>query len=191
MKIFQIAIVVLFAFIVSDMNAQKNDSLQDYLLHKHEISLKSMKVLRTWGIANVGIGIVGSLSSEGSTQYFHQMNAFWGGANILFSSVALKSIKRQESSLSYNELEMEQKKIEHKFLIHAGLDCLFIGVGMGVLSMSNSEGVQKERVEGYGYSIILQGSSLLLFDSLIYFLHKKNRKKRMERLIRTDVYYNN
>jgi len=191
MRLMIICLILISVFCISQAEAQSNDSLQHYLTIKKSTSLKGMKVLRIWGIANVGIGIIGSVSSEGSAQYFHQMNAFWGGANLLISSIAINSIKRQEIITDFARMELDQKKVERTILLNAALDGLFIGAGIGLLNWSGNENTDRERIDGYAYSIILQGAFLLVFDAVLYSIHRKNRKKRLEKLIRNDVYFEN
>jgi len=189
--IVKIILFTCLACTISASKAQEKDSLQDYFLHQKDITIKGMKILRTWGAVNLGVGIVGEFNSEGTAFYFHQMNSLWGGFNLLFSSLTIRAVRRQEPITDYSYWEMKQIKLEKIFLINAGFDVLFIGAGAGMLNLSTRDGVEKERLEGYGYSVIMQASSLLIFDSILYLLHKRNRKKRMSRLIRTDIYLDN
>lgn len=177
--------ILIGAFILSySLQAQESDSalVKDYLFYRDNISLKGMSVLRYWGASNLVVGGIGAFTTEGNVQYFSQMNMVWGGVDLLMGILGSATYRTKVNRYEVDYLKLEQKKIERNFLINVGLDAVYIGAGAYMLNYSNREGVQKERVEGYAFSVMLQGAFLLVMDATLYHLHKRNRKKRLDKL---------
>lgn len=166
--------------------SQDSLSIETYIEKRDKISLGGMKVLKYWGGTNLGIGTVGAFTTEGSVQYFNQMNAFWGGINLLIGVIATKTYKNQPQRFELENLYLQQKKTERTFLVNAAFDVAYVGAGFGILNYSTREGVQKERLEGYAYSILMQGAFLFVFDSGMYYLHRKNKNKHLKKLKTID-----
>ena len=183
-------IICLMSVIPLFANAQEEIDLKPYLESRKKISLNGMKALGTWGGVSLASGIAGSIYTDGSQHYFHQMNALWGAVNVLASRFASKSIEQETYPTDPDKLEMDQLKLERTFYFSAALDVAYVGAGFGLLSWSRSEDLNKDRLEGYGYSFIVQGAFILVLDATMYFLHKKNRKKRLAPAIRKDYYMN-
>jgi len=163
----------------------ERDSLKAYYSKKNKITNDGMYVLGGWATLNLVMGIIGSVNSEGTHQYFYQMNAFWGGVNLLISYTSLRALhKTANDPVFIGYAELDQRKTEKIFLINAGLDVLYIGAGFGLIDWSGSRGVNEQRIEGYGQSFVVQGAFLLGFDLIMYYLHKRNKKQRLNPLLK-------
>ena len=176
-------------FLTATIQAQEDFDLKPYKESRKKISLSGMKVLGSWGGVNLASGIAGSIYTEGSQQYFFQMNALWGVVNVLASRFASRSIERETYPDNLDKLIMDQRKLERTFFYSAALDVAYVGAGFGLLNWSRSEDVHQERIEGYAYSFIVQGAFILALDAAMYLLHKRNRKKRLELKNRMNYYY--
>ena len=161
-----------------------DDSLKIFVDHKFNISLRGTHALLSWSAVNLGTGIYGSVSTDGRIHYFHQMNAFWGGINLIISAAGYANLRRTKNQpIFLHRAELDQKKTEHAFMFNMGLDALYIGGGAALIEFAKSDDLNQDRIEGYGYSIIMQGAFLLTFDSVLYLIHRNNRKRRLDPLL--------
>lgn len=142
------------------------------LNYQRSINKSGMYTLLGWSCTNIVTGTIASTQTEGSTHYFHQMNALWNTVNLGLSIGGLLQDRKLKIE-SLEGLNTRQEKLEKIFLINGGLDVIYMGVGTGLL-LSNSE---SEINKGYGKSLLLQGGFLMLFDGTMYFLHRNNRIK--------------
>lgn len=129
-----------------------------------------MIFLGSWATLNILSGSAGYFLSENDTQFFHQMNAGWNFVNLGIAGFALYSISQIDaSSMSYAEAVTEVKDLDKFLLLNAGLDIGYMATGAWMWE----RGLRKdsERLEGYGKSLILQGTFLFAFDLVLYFLH--------------------
>ena len=70
-------------FMLMGTNILAQDSLNNFSYSRDHIITNGMKVLGSWGIANIGVGAIGWAGSKnGSGKYFYQMNTFWGITNV-------------------------------------------------------------------------------------------------------------
>ena len=161
------------------------DSLKEFYDLKNKITHDGMYVLGGWGAANLVSGVVASVNLEGTEQYFFQMNAFWGGVNLLISYTSLRALQKTANEPNFiGYAEMDQRKTERIFLINAGLDMLYIGAGLAMIDGNESGDFNPQRIEGYGQSFVVQGAFLLGFDLIMYYMHKRNKKKHLNPLLK-------
>src|SRR5207344_846385 len=79
--------------VVSTVSAQ--DSLKDFNYSRNHITLTGMKVLGSWGVANLGAGAIGwAIYDGGANRSFYQMNTFWGVANAGIAILGFTGAKR-------------------------------------------------------------------------------------------------
>ena len=70
--------------------------------------------------------------------------------------------------------------MEKILLFNAGLDIGYIGAGFYLAERSKSTVNKPNRLKGFGQSLILQGSFLLVFDSLFYIALKQTDSQWLE-----------
>jgi hypothetical protein len=160
--------------------AHSQDLLHYHLQHK-KITKLSMLTLGGWGGTNLITGVIGSQLSDESTKYFHQMNAGWNTVNFALAAGGLLQLKKYDSDAPLNEILRNQYKTEKILLFNAALDVSYIGAG-AFLNYRSSYLTDDAyyRNKGFGNSLIIQGAFLLVFDTTVYLLHKKNRLKNLE-----------
>ena len=145
-----------------------------------------MKVLGSWAVANLAVGATGWATAHGSAKYFYQMNTFWGGINLGAALLGYNGAqKTRDKPFTAVETLKEQRKIEKIFLINGGLDVAYVATGIYIGHRGDVK--SDEKLRGYGTSIILQGSFLLLFDSIMYGTHKSNGNKLRKFLAKNPV----
>ena len=135
-----------------------------------------MLVLGSWSAANLIYSGASAGPAEGSNKYFHQMNMIWGGINITLATIGYLSAKNQDG-VGFAKSLQKQSNLEKTFLFNAGLDLAYVAGGFYLKEKSYNDLKNKDRYKGYGNSIVLQGSALLLFDGVMYLLHQRHGKK--------------
>ncbi|MEP1304246.1 MAG: hypothetical protein ABJM22_00010 [Balneola sp.] len=158
------------------LHAQNTDISTQSILKKSISTQKSgMIVLGSWATLNIISGSVGFFSSSESVKYFHQMNAAWNIVNLSIAGFGYHGVSRLDPNLGYTEALEKMRSFDKILLINAGLDLAYIGAGAWLWK----RGINKssDRQIGYGKSVILQGSFLLLFDTALYLIHNKNTQK--------------
>lgn len=140
-----------------------------------EINRQQLYILGAWGAANVIQGSISANNSNGSTRYFHQMNAYWNGVNLAIAGLGLWGLKYQmKQSFGPAQMIQEQRILEKFLLLNTGLDAAYIMTGLYLREKGMRQ--NNDRNKGFGNSLIFQGSSLLVLDLVHYFAHQKNGK---------------
>lgn len=135
-----------------------------------------MYILGTWALLNITTGAYGWKNYSGSSMYFSQMNLFWNTVNLSIAGIALyNNFQSDFSLLSQSEVLANHTRVENLFLINAGLDLAYIGTGFLLKHFSFKYPANSRLLAGYGNSVILQGSFLLLFDAVWYAMMRSQR----------------
>lgn len=150
--------------------------LSEVNLKRNHITTMGMKVLGGWGIVNTATGLIVSSSTLSEARYFHQMNAGWGIINTGLAVLGYLGAKKENSAgFGLSKTIGNQQNIEKILLLNSGMDVGYIAAGAWL----NERGLRKnsDRLKGYGKSVILQGAFLLVFDGVLYAVHRRNGKK--------------
>jgi hypothetical protein len=151
-----------------------NDSIA---ITRNRITEKAMIALGGWAILNISSGFILAGQTQGQSHYFWQMNAYWnlvnGGLAFLGYVRARKAMTRK---YGLSENESEQLSIEKLYAFNLGLDLVYISTGFYLRDKGMNNGNMKsgDQLTGYGTSIIVQGSFLLLMDGIVLSLHHRN-----------------
>ncbi len=151
-----------------------NFSAQNYLESSSSIQKKGMIVLGSWAALNIISGIPGTLFSSGEKKYFYQMNAAWNAVNLGIATFGYIGVINGYHSQNPAEILSELQNFDRILLINAALDFAYIGTGAWLWNKGIKD--SSVRLVGYGKSIVLQGSFLLLFDSILYLIHHQQTK---------------
>lgn len=150
-----------------------------------------MIALGSWSVGNIIVGTAGALTTEkGSMLFsFHLMNASWNVVNLGIALPAYfgarKRLNKQYDIPGSFKLQRQQETL---FLINMAADGLYVGTGVFLQEFGNrySNPQVRDSFKGMGYSLIMQGGFLLLFDAVMFGVHKshwnKNRAKIWEQL---------
>lgn len=142
-----------------------------------------MYVLGSWAVANLIIGGIGWNQNTGDTKYFHQMNFFWNTVNLSIAGFALYNILSVGFEDLTNEMMVhEHYKTEKLYLINGGLDLIYIGTGFLLKNLSPKKEKNKHLLKGYGNSILLQGSFLLVFDAIMWGIQRNHRLQFLDNI---------
>ncbi|MEM1359137.1 MAG: hypothetical protein AAGF89_13100, partial [Bacteroidota bacterium] len=107
----------------------------------------------------------------GETRYFHEMNALWNSVNLAIAGIGYFSITGQDpSSWDLATSFQKHQSFQKILLFNAGLDLGYIAGGLYLTERAKRNGVNQERLRGFGKSIMLQGGFLFVFDLVNYFI---------------------
>lgn len=154
----------------------------DLLLQYNQTRLQkqetAMKILGSWAIGNIAVGTIMSTRTDGSTKYFHQMNAGWNLINLAIAGAGWYGVSRIDPSNFdlYTSIQ-EQNKLQKILLFNAGLDVGYMAGGAYLVERSKNADNRPERLEGWGKSIILQGAFLFAFDLTAYLVLSSDNAK--------------
>lgn len=166
------------------LQGQIQDELNTFNTNRFKKNNQLMFTLGGWSVLNLTSGTIGSFTSENSAKHFHQMNALWNTVNFsLATSSLLRSRVEKKKTFSLSQTIQEQHKTEKIFLINSALDISYIGAGVFLNYRSGLGGENTYMQKGFGNSLIVQGAFLLLFDVAAFYIHKKNRLKKLEPII--------
>jgi hypothetical protein len=173
------------------VNGQDMEVFNTYNKELNTHSRNGMIALGSWATGNLIAGTAGALTTEpGSMMFsFHLMNASWNVVNLGIAIPAYfgarKRLKKEYDIPGTFKLQKQQETL---YLINAGLDVLYVGSGIFLQEFGNRYSNQNVRnsFKGMGYSLIMQGGFLLIFDAVMFGVHKshwnKNRAKIWEQL---------
>ncbi|WP_010664657.1 DUF6992 family protein [Marinilabilia salmonicolor] len=174
--LFLLAFIMIFA-----MDADAQVSSDEFYPRHVQTQNAGMYVLGSWAVANIAIGAHGWNRFNGEKKYFHQMNLFWNTVNLGIAGFALYNNMRTDPLMfGVEEALGEARKIEKILLINSGLDVAYIGTGFLLRHLSSNSDKRKDLLKGYGNSLILQGSFLLVFDLILYGVLHSSRMDFME-----------
>lgn len=173
--------LVIIALSATCADAQPT-SFEQYNQRKDQISKRSMYALGGWGVANFAVSgaMVGYASGE--AKYFHQMNIYWNLVNVGLAGFGLLGSKGS-GNLSPLKTLNAQYSTEKIYLLNTGLDVGYIFGGLYLAELGNRFPDRHDQFKGFGKSIVVQGSFLLILDVIMYFIHKGHRNKDLSPLL--------
>ena len=167
----KISYAFIFAiFCLSSLYAQ---NIVEINKDRQKLSREGMTFLTSWAATNIAGGTTAYfLAKDPEWKYFHEMNVYWNTVNLGLGISGLLMERKSKADLNMDQSLKAQKRVERIFLVNSGLDLIYIGSGLAMRQLQNAK--NPERMKGYGNALILQGSFLLLFDGVEYFLHRSN-----------------
>ena len=155
----------------------QNLMLPSFNQERNDLNRKGMVVLGSWAGANLITNGILLSNSSGSDKYFYQMNVYWNVVNGTLAGLGVLGAKKMQRNLSAFQSLEEQSSTEKTFLINTGLDVAYVMTGVYLLEKSKNSIDSQDMLKGYGQSVILQGGFLLLFDGIMYGMHRSHLKK--------------
>ena len=157
----------------------------DFNTKRHNKDKNLMIGLGSWASINlIGSGVGWAFSNNEQAKHFHQMNVMWNIVNLGIAIPSYLKTKKQSSNLSFFQTYNEQRRTEKTFLINASIDIAYISSGLILNSESKYHKDKSPLLKGFGHSLILQGSFLLIFDWVSYGIHNKNYKKNLAPILK-------
>lgn len=153
---------------------------------RNQLNKTNMTILAGWAGVNIIQSSISAANAKGSDKSFFQMNTYWNAVNLIVAGVGLYSVKKaMNKKLSLVQNIKVQTQLEKILLFNAGLD---VGYLFGGLYLNErGQRLTNEQTQGFGKSIALQGSFLLVFDMVQYCLHRANGKHLDAWLNKVDI----
>jgi hypothetical protein len=123
----------------------------------------AQRLLR-WGALNVGAGIALTLQPAGWWRGFGAQAAGWGAVNAgigLFGLRGARTKADQPQNHTSSAQREARRSLRRILLINSALDAGYIAGG---LALARTKGRESAVWRGSGWSVVVQGSFLLLFD---------------------------
>ena len=150
----------------------------DFQKEFNSINENLMLSLGSYAVANFAISGVAYFSSEDEySKRYHEMNVMWNTVNMGLALPGYIKARRGGQPMTRAEMLKVQKKTEFIFLINDVLDLGYIATGIWMREVAPNQLDQEDLFKGYGNSLILQGSFLLAFDAVAYYIHHNHGKK--------------
>ena len=150
----------------------------DFQKEFNSINENLMLSLGSYAVANFAISGAAYFSSEDEyAKRFHEMNVMWNTVNIGLALPGYIKARRGGAPMTRDEMLKAQKKTESIFLFNDVLDVGYIAAGIWMREVAPNQLGQEDLFKGYGNSLILQGSFLLAFDAVAYYIHHNHGKK--------------
>ena len=149
-----------------------------------------MLTLGGWSVANIATGFILSGQTDGEARYFWRMNGYWNIVNLGLAGMGyLGSIKGLGKKYTFTENVKAQGNVEKLYLLNLGLDAAYITGGFLLRERGRTRTDQKTRdqLKGYGSSLILQGGFLMIYDGIVYLLHRKNTAVIHDKLQQLEI----
>ena len=173
MRLNQIIFIIILLSVAATAYSQ---NAYEFYSISQQTNKTGMYVLGTWALTNMAAGAYGWSRYDGSQKYFHQMNLMWNTVNMGIAVYAMYSFSKADPlAMTATEMLRDHLRKENLFLINAGLDVIYIGGGLYMRHLANRGHQRAEMLKGYGNSVILQGSFLLVFDLVMYVIQRNHR----------------
>ena len=143
--------------------------------------LRHTNALIAWAILNLTVGGVGMFFSAGLLHHFLHMNAAWGSVNLV---VGLALWYSTTHTTTPGSALSRSRRFRNLLLINIFLDSTYLMAGLWLLKKGMLTGEYAAYFTGFGYSVLLQGAILLLFDLLsVHLLHRYIKAVSLRRQI--------
>ncbi len=151
----------------------KAQSLMQFNKERTQIDKRLMIGLGSWATSNFIVSGIGwATVPKSEAYYFNQMNVLWNTVNLGLAIPGYYKAKNDNRTLSFNETKKIQRKTQNIFLLNTGLDVVYISSGFLLRNSAQSNLSERDRFNGFGNALILQGGFLFIFDLTAYAIHK-------------------
>lgn len=166
---------VLFLVSIVLISAAAEEAVASELAEWNEIRLNfqrnGMMVLGGWALANFAVSGTAMTQTQGQLFYFNQMNVLWNTVNVGIAGIGFYSAVTGNPAMPLTETLGAYHNFSKTLLFNAGLDTAYITAGF-LLKEHARNSKHTERLTGYGYSLMLQGAFLLVFDITLVVLNE-------------------
>lgn len=139
----------------------------------------AMKILIAWATTNVGVGLVGRRTTTGATCDFYEMTALWNGTSLLagiwgyrkWRDRGLPPVEGQGTKEVIDEAEATERMLMASSLFDA------TSMATGAYLWEAGRSKNRERLQGYGPALVMQGAVSLGFDAVWLSLSRKHRRE--------------
>jgi len=147
----------------------------DYESGRLGMNATGMGLLILWASVNILIGVAGWIFSRGTYRYFFQMNAFWNLINLGLGLAGYFGAAGADSTLlTQAGIVAAYHDMQNLYILNAGLDVAYIAIAFLLIERARRTPARQNLLKGYGYSLILQGGFLFVFDLVMFLVHRSH-----------------
>lgn len=182
-----ILFIGLFLLNSSPLYAQDLITLADFNEVRLDYNVKGMLVLGSWALINIIWGGIGIGRTVGLARGFHEMNLYWNLVNLVIASIGFWQAKNELIDLDFWQTIESQHSITQILWLNLGLDVGYIIAGFFLIERGLRK--SKDRLVGFGKSLILQGAFLFLFDGILVGFHEVHENEMVEIASQVSISY--
>jgi hypothetical protein len=170
-------VLLLIVHFLAAQNTNNSEGFKDFAESYQKTNRTGMWILGSWAVGNILVGsIIWASGAKGEAKYFQEMNVAWNVVTLTLAGFGLYQAYSGEA-VSWQEATSNHHQMQKILLFNAGLDVGYIATGFFLMEKSKNVSRLPERLSGFGKSLILQGSFLLLFDVSMTLAHQRNAPK--------------
>jgi len=181
--------LILFLSVLVHCSQVRGQDMEVFHRYNRELNMHSrngMVVLGSWAASNLVLGAVGAATApKGSMLFsFHLTNATWNVVNLGIALPAfIAAHKRMDKQYDIPSTFKAQRQQETLYLVNLAADGLYVGTGVFLQEFGSRYSTKRDQLlKGVGYALILQGGFLLVFDAVMYMVHRSHWKRNAGKL---------
>lgn len=136
---------------------------------------RHLQILHAWVALNIITGLPGLFAEQTFLYYFSMMNLSWAIINEVVVIWIDQHIKKR-TFIEKGEEEQQKigRHVENMLYANIWLDAAYVlaGISLSLFSVPSHPNL----FLAFSWSVILQGSALLILDNFFFFKHLQNRK---------------
>ncbi len=172
-RIKTIALIFICQFSIVNSFSQEIEIPEKFIQTQGRLNKDGALFLSSWATYNIIYSGYQSTFRMGEKNCFHQMNAVSGTLNLAIGLPTLiRNYNIYKGKIKLDLINYDPTKPLFIYSAKAWIDVLVIGTGFILKSRANKSS-NPEMNLGFGKSLILQGSLVFTFDSVMYLLHRK------------------
>jgi hypothetical protein len=157
-------------------------NLNDYNQERIRINKVGMSILGGWALSNMAISAASLRGASPEAKAFHQMNIGWNAVNGIIAGIGYYSATRASTQLGLLESVQAGEQMKSILLLNAGLDIGYMLGGFYLKERANRPDANQAQLRGFGKAVVMNGAFLLLFDSIMAWLHHQHLQKQLYQL---------
>lgn len=138
-----------------------------------------MSILGSWAIGNMAFSSLSLKGASPEVKAFHQMNIGWNAVNLTISGFGYYAALHDPVDLSIVESIKAGEQMKHILLFNAGLDVGYILGGLYLIERAKNTPNRQDQLRGFGKGVVMNGAFLLVFDSIMVWLHHQHLNKEV------------
>lgn len=144
---------------------------------RKKVQLAGSISLLTWSVANLGVGAGGwALAEDPRWRAFHRANLLWNTVNVAIAIPSVLGAAREDpGEWSLGSLMDEDRKLLLAYGVNTGLDVGYVFAGAFLHEYGRR--IDNDDLVGTGWSLMVQGGYLFVYDLVMWLTHAKGAKK--------------
>lgn len=186
---FSIMKYIVLAFVIISWLPLNAQTIEEFTRQFKHTQQSGMYVLSGFATTNIAVSAIGVSSENATNKAFHQMNIGWNGVNLVLGATGLIQLNRVKPFNNDVKALHAGERVETIFLVNAVLDIAYITGGAWLKETRYRNTSQWDNLTGWGNAVMYNGVFLLVFDGIMYSLHRYNNEKLWHKLQKVQLGY--